>query len=246
MLHITDLDFRKHKCRNVLFSIVLIMLSSLHTYVVYMPLESKQFSSLWTESRHTRVQGNEGKPVNLELLQIVASRPFPLVSLKRHRDLMGLNKYESGFLSILRPVKMRRREITLKLIPSSRKSYSNSLNDKQRIFQNIVREIQLKGIVYCFSFYFSLSKYSLQINIAKQQLNFHYAWKWCLFKYPKSSSIRSISESEVKVLVPQLCPTVYDSMHVARQAPQSMGFSRQECWSELPFPPPGDHPDPVI
>ena len=29
----------------------------------------------------------------------------------------------------------------------------------------------------------------------------------------------------------------------ARQAPLSMGFSRQEYWSELPFPPPGDLPD---
>ena len=29
---------------------------------------------------------------------------------------------------------------------------------------------------------------------------------------------------------------------VARQAPLSMGFSRQECWSGLPFPPPGDLP----
>ena len=27
---------------------------------------------------------------------------------------------------------------------------------------------------------------------------------------------------------------------VARQAPLSMGFSRQEYWSGLPFPPPGD------
>ena len=26
----------------------------------------------------------------------------------------------------------------------------------------------------------------------------------------------------------------------ARQAPLSMGFSRQEYWSELPFPSPGD------
>ena len=26
----------------------------------------------------------------------------------------------------------------------------------------------------------------------------------------------------------------------ARQAPLSMGFSRQKCWSGLPFPPPGD------
>ena len=31
---------------------------------------------------------------------------------------------------------------------------------------------------------------------------------------------------------------------VAPQAPLSMGFSRQEYWSGLPFPPPGDLPDP--
>ena len=33
---------------------------------------------------------------------------------------------------------------------------------------------------------------------------------------------------------------------VARQAPLSMGFSRQEYWSGLPFPTPGDLPDPGI
>ena len=33
---------------------------------------------------------------------------------------------------------------------------------------------------------------------------------------------------------------------VAHQAPLSMGFSRQEYWSGLPFPPPGDPPDPEI
>ena len=33
---------------------------------------------------------------------------------------------------------------------------------------------------------------------------------------------------------------------VARQAPLSMGFSRQEHWSGLPFPPLGDLPDPGI
>ena len=32
----------------------------------------------------------------------------------------------------------------------------------------------------------------------------------------------------------------------ARQAPLSMGFSRQEYWSGLPCPPPGDLPDPGI
>ena len=33
---------------------------------------------------------------------------------------------------------------------------------------------------------------------------------------------------------------------VAYQASLSMGFSRQEYWSELPFPSPGDLPDPGI
>ena len=32
----------------------------------------------------------------------------------------------------------------------------------------------------------------------------------------------------------------------AHQAPLSVGFSRQEYWSGLPFPPPGDLPDPQI
>ena len=33
---------------------------------------------------------------------------------------------------------------------------------------------------------------------------------------------------------------------VAYQDPPSMGFSRQEYWSGLPFPSPGDLPDPGI
>ena len=33
---------------------------------------------------------------------------------------------------------------------------------------------------------------------------------------------------------------------VAHQTPLSMGFSRQEYWSGLPFPPPGDLSDPGI
>ena len=33
---------------------------------------------------------------------------------------------------------------------------------------------------------------------------------------------------------------------VAHQAPLSMGFSRQEYWSGLPFPSPDDLPDPGI
>ena len=36
------------------------------------------------------------------------------------------------------------------------------------------------------------------------------------------------------------------SWTVAYQAPPSMGFSGQEYWSGLPFPSPGDLPDPGI
>ena len=41
----------------------------------------------------------------------------------------------------------------------------------------------------------------------------------------------------------QLCVTPWT---VAHQAPLSMGFSRQECWSGLLCPPPVDLPDPGI
>ena len=33
---------------------------------------------------------------------------------------------------------------------------------------------------------------------------------------------------------------------VARQSPQTLGYFRQEYWSKLPFPSPGDLPDPGI
>ena len=41
----------------------------------------------------------------------------------------------------------------------------------------------------------------------------------------------------------QLCVTPWTAAH---QAPLSMGFSRQECWSELPFPSLGYLPNPGI
>ena len=45
------------------------------------------------------------------------------------------------------------------------------------------------------------------------------------------------------MLLAQSCATLWT---VARQAPLSMGFSRQEYWTGLQFPPPGDLPDPRI
>ena len=55
-----------------------------------------------------------------------------------------------------------------------------------------------------------------------------------------------------KIYVYILCVIVQSLSHVqdfatprtvAQQAPLSMGFSRQEYWSRLPFPSPGDLPD---
>ena len=48
------------------------------------------------------------------------------------------------------------------------------------------------------------------------------------------------------VLVSQSYTTLWTPWIVAHQASLSMGFSRREYWSGLPFPPPGDLPDPGI
>ena len=51
------------------------------------------------------------------------------------------------------------------------------------------------------------------------------------------------SESEVAQLCPTLCNPMDGSLH---QAPPSMGFSRQEYWSGLAFPSPGNLTNPGI
>ena len=61
--------------------------------------------------------------------------------------------------------------------------------------------------------------------------------------------INILSEECVCVCsVAQLYPALCDFMgyNSVLQAPLSMGSSRQEYWSGLPFPPPGDLPDPGI
>ena len=61
----------------------------------------------------------------------------------------------------------------------------------------------------------------------------HPFFYWCTFKV---SDVKSLSR--VRLLA--------TPWTVAYQAPPSMGFSRQDCWSGLPFPSPGDLPDPGI
>ena len=58
--------------------------------------------------------------------------------------------------------------------------------------------------------------------------------------YPLLVSVTFVCQSLSRV---QLFATPWT---VAREAPLSMGFSRQEYWSGLPFPSPGDVPNPGI
>ena len=59
-------------------------------------------------------------------------------------------------------------------------------------------------------------------------------------KFPQNTGL-TLGGSEVAQSCPTLCdPTDY----IAYQAPPSMGFSRQEYWSGLRFPSPGDLPNP--
>ena len=61
-----------------------------------------------------------------------------------------------------------------------------------------------------------------------------------------SRTLRPFVLEKVKVLIAQSCLILVTPWTVAHQVPLSMGFSRQEYWSVLPFPSPGDLPDPGI
>ena len=81
------------------------------------------------------------------------------------------------------------------------------------------------------------STFSVAVQMRLQSVQPSSAWLcWC--------SINSANSSEV--LVAQSCPTLCDPMACSPQTALSMAFSRQENWSGLPCPPPGDLPDPGI
>ena len=70
------------------------------------------------------------------------------------------------------------------------------------------------------------------------------------FEFPIDNSKRFLSQGRTcpghPLSVPSLsCIQLFETPWT-HQAPLSMGFSRQEYWSGLPFPPPGDFPDPGI
>ena len=71
--------------------------------------------------------------------------------------------------------------------------------------------------------------------------------KWChhcqCFSMPMLAKLRCI---RITCMCAQSRLTLCDPWTVAHQAPLSIEFSRQEYWSGLPFPSPGDMPKPGI
>ena len=65
----------------------------------------------------------------------------------------------------------------------------------------------------------------------------HHCFISTLFLKDKGLEIIAIMCVRAKLI--QLCPTLCDPRTIAHQAPLSMGFSRQEYWSGLPYPPSG-------
>ena len=59
-------------------------------------------------------------------------------------------------------------------------------------------------------------------------------------------ALQNFREAEIDIVSQSVVSDSATPWTVARQAPLSMGFSRQEYWSGLPFSSPGDLPNPGI
>ena len=78
----------------------------------------------------------------------------------------------------------------------------------------------------------------------------HLTWKrsWPSWSSSRESRLTDSARLDVCICVQPLISlcTLCNSKDCAHQAPLSTGFSWQEYWSGLPFPPPGDPPSPGV
>ena len=107
----------------------------------------------------------------------------------------------------------------------------------------------LQQVLISYHIYFI---YSSMYTSTYTQLIPHPCWSYCnhvcfLHLYLCLCFVNKLIK-DMKVKVKSLsCVRLFATpWTVAYQAPLSMGFSRQEYWSGLPFPSPGDLPDPEI
>ena len=81
----------------------------------------------------------------------------------------------------------------------------------------------------------------------ERQISYDIAYIWSLKKMVQMNLFTKQKESQkVKVKLLSCLQLFATPWTVAHQAPPSMGFSRQEYWNGVPFPPPGALPDPGI
>ena len=84
---------------------------------------------------------------------------------------------------------------------------------------------------------------NVSTSLVKPQLSLESCFL-AAFTGAKINNLHIVAEW-ILLVCAQSCPT-FLHWTVAQLAPLSMGFPRQEYWSSLPFPPPGDLPDPVM
>ena len=96
----------------------------------------------------------------------------------------------------------------------------------------------------------SLYRIKADINDMRSALSLMIVW-WCATPLclwhgnmgTMVTAANSVLELYICVRAPS-CRTLCNLMACSLQSPLSLGFPRQKYWSGLPFPPPGDHPDP--
>jgi len=108
-------------------------------------------------------------------------------------------------------------------------------------------------------FLLQIYHYNLLLNKSPERdvfsstLMFYFNWatremakRFCLFIQRCVSLIITLLPTPMRRALSQSCQTLMALWTVTHQALLSMEFSRQEYWSGLPFPIPGDLPDPGI
>ena len=109
--------------------------------------------------------------------------------------------------------------------------------------------VSLFTLTLCVGFYMlgrtaTSPSFVQEINFINQpRLNSLLSLKPLYWSKLPSLVLATLSSSICVGPVTQSCPFLYDPMDCVCQAPLSMEFSRQEYWSGLPFPIPGDLPN---
>ena len=88
--------------------------------------------------------------------------------------------------------------------------------------------------------------YSSQLKLSSHYFSFCKLLLKLVCNSPRRSTKKMWKPWKVKVKSLSPSDSLGTRGTVAYQAPPTMGFSRQEYWSGLPFPSPGDLPDPGI